>query len=311
MTRRRWIPALALSLLCVSGAFSGNALAATSSPTGTSPGSPAEVNSLVAASVKIKALTPITQSQIATAGGNFAGNLYHLPDGCLTDTACIFGDTTSSTTVVLYGDSHIRMWLAPLNTIALTNHLKLILVGHAGCPVAAVTIPGGAYGACAQYRTNAEALIKSLKPRVIVIGERTSYPSYQGTDAQWGAGLQTTLSNLAPSGATVAIMGDIQVFSVTLPSCLAIHPNGVALCTGKNPNKAIPGHEVGESKVATTNRLLYVDPTPWLCTKTLCSPVIGDYLPYSDSQHVAVPYSRYLTTVLATALAPLVSAATR
>ena len=56
---------------------------------------------------------------------------------------------------------------------------------------------------------------------------------------------------------------------------------------------------------------LYVDPTPWLCTKTLCSPVIGDYLPYSDSQHVAVPYSRYLTTVLAAALAPLVSAATR
>jgi len=308
MKRQRWMSAVIISALSALGVSS---FAAASSPTGTPAGSAADVKALVAASVKIKALTPTTQSQIATAGGNFAGNYYNLPDGCLTATACVFGDTSSSKTLVLYGDSHIRMWLAPLISIATTNHLKIVIVGHAGCPVAAVTIPGGAYGACAQDRATSEALINSLKPQAVLIGERTSYPAYKGTDAQWGAGLQTTLNNLAPSGATIALMGDIQVFSVTLPSCLAIHPNGLALCAGKNPNKAIAGHETGESKVATTNHLLYVDPTPWLCTKTLCSPVIGDYLPYSDSQHVAVPYSRYLTTVLATALAPLVSAATR
>ncbi len=308
MKRQRW---MSVAILIAFGALSASGLAAADSPSGTPAGSAAEVKALVAASVKIKALTPTTQSQIAAAGGNFAGNYYQLPDGCLTASACVFGDSSSSKTLVLYGDSHIRMWLAPLISMATTSHFKIVIVGHAGCPVAAVTIPGGAYGACSHYRSTGEALINTLKPQAVLIGERTSYPSYKGTDAQWGAGLQKTISNLAPSGATVAIMGDIQVFSVTLPTCLAIHPNGVALCAGKNPNKAIPGRETGEINVAKANHFLYVNPMPWLCTTTLCSAVIGDYLPYSDSQHVAVPYSRYLTTVLATALAPLVTAATR
>jgi hypothetical protein len=308
MTRHRWISIGLVSALSVLGAAG---YAAASAPTGSPAGSASDVQALVAASVKIKALTATTQSQIASSGANFAGNYFQLPDGCLTATACVFGETTSSKTLVAYGDSHIRMWLAPLITIATANHLKLVIVGHAGCPAAAVTLPGGAYNACAGYRATSEALIKTLKPAAILIGNRTSYPAFKGTDAQWGAGLQSTLTNLAPAGATIAIMGDIQVFSVTLPDCLTIHANGLALCAAKNPNKAIPGHEAGEAAVAKADHLLYVDPTSWLCTATLCSPVIGDYLPYSDSQHVAVPYSRYLTTVLQSALAPLISAATR
>ncbi len=282
-------------------------LASASSPASTAPATAAQVIAQVAASSKIKSLTPGMLSQLSSIASSAADTYYKLPTGCLTPTACVFGVTTSKRTMVLVGDSHSRMWLPALVAMANDNGFRLVVIGHDSCPVVSVVIPGGAFNYCAADRATAVAVINAMKPQVVLMGNRTSYPSYKGTQAQWQAGVTATLAALAPSRATVGIIGDIQVFNLNVPSCVSLHPNGLALCGMKNPNTAIPGHEVGEAAAARAAKVTYVDPTPYLCTATSCSPVIGDYVVYVDSQHLAVPYVAYLTGVLTTALSPLLA----
>ena len=280
-------------------------LASASTPSATPPATSAQIIAQVTASSKIKSLTPGMLSQLSSIASYAADRYYKLPAGCLSPTACVFGDMSSKHTMVLLGDSHSRMWLPALVAVANNIGFRLVVIGHDSCPVASVVIPGGAFNNCAGYRSTAFTVINTLKPQVVLMGNRTSYPSYKGTQAQWQAGVRATLAALAPSGATLGIIGDIQVFNLNVPSCLSLHPNGLALCGMKNPNTAIPGHEVGEAAAARVANVTYVDPTPYLCTSSSCSPVIGDYVVYVDSQHLAVPYVAYLTGVMTTALSPL------
>ena len=47
---------------------------------------------------------------------------------------CIFGDKKSKTVVALVGDSRAQMWLDAFNTVAVAEHLKLVLIAKSGCP---------------------------------------------------------------------------------------------------------------------------------------------------------------------------------
>ena len=49
--------------------------------------------------------------------------------------ACVFGDITSSKSVVLFGDSHASQWFPALERIARDNHWKLISFTKSACPV--------------------------------------------------------------------------------------------------------------------------------------------------------------------------------
>jgi hypothetical protein len=46
---------------------------------------------------------------------------------------CTFGDTTSATSVVLFGDSHAMHWFNPLERIASERHWRLTVVTRSGC----------------------------------------------------------------------------------------------------------------------------------------------------------------------------------
>ena len=49
---------------------------------------------------------------------------------------CIFGDTTSRTTVVLMGDSHAEHWLPAVDRIGRERHWKIVAMVKPACPVA-------------------------------------------------------------------------------------------------------------------------------------------------------------------------------
>jgi len=44
---------------------------------------------------------------------------------------------------------------------------------------------------------------------------------------------------------------------------------------------------------------IYVDPLPWMCTKTVCPPVVDGRIVYRDRNHIAAGYAIWLTQVLA------------
>jgi hypothetical protein len=281
------------------------------------PGSPTTISKLVAASVKLKVL-PTAPIPTVTALANDQPSTY-LPTarngsltadkkGCITLTTagCSFGDLASKKTVVLFGDSHAWMWLPAINEVGKKQHFKVDLLSLAACPAAEVLQWVPSTGAndsttCGPWRLESIAAISKLKPALVLLGERTaetlSAPGVYFTDAQWKAGLEKTMKPLKTKTTNVALIGDITVFAVSPPACLASYPTNLKSCLQSTTTSTpqFKGHEAAEASAAKAEGIKLINPMPWLCTKSDCSFVVGTYLVYFDSTHVSATFAEYLS----------------
>jgi hypothetical protein len=276
----------------------------------TSPGTAAQVEALVAASVKLKKLTNGQLNKLSEAASDNATNVYHIPGLCnkVSESGCVFGDASSSKSIVLFGDSHAKMWLPSIIPIANSLSLKLVVLSLDACPVASLKVPD-THGNCTSFRSNAIKEIVSLKPiAVIMSDDTTAWGNF--SNSQWQAGMSITLSDLAPSKSKLAIIGDIQPFGTAkapedILGCLAAYSTNVQRCGESNPNTRFPGRERAEKTAILDVDGTYIQPTPWLCTSNRCSAAIGTFIPYWDNNHISVTYAKYLSGVLGNALSPI------
>jgi SGNH domain (fused to AT3 domains) len=274
------------------------------------PGTAAQVKAIVAASTSIKRvpkdLTPSIQS------APFDGFLTAYPqmqNGCLTLSECVFGDTTASKSIILFGDSHAAMWLPAITPFALKDHYKIIVFLDHGCPAADIEIDNPItlqYNvACTAQRVTDINLINGYLPNYIIIADKTSgivsnATGTYATNNQWQAAMQETLTLLEPSKAKIAIVSDINVFAAAPEECLAAYPGKVQECSVANPDTspAQQGHQPAEQAAAKAMGADYINTSPWLCTSTKCCPIIGHFMAYADANHITVDYSVYLSTVV-------------
>ena len=276
-------------------------------------GTAAQVKKLVAAAPSITKLSATMQKELSTAAADNPGKLYpQTYNGCTTLTQCVFGDKKATKVLVALGDSHAQMWVPALNRIGTSHKLKVILLFLAQCPAASLavwsTFTNSAYPQCSTQRAAWITELNALHPVAIVLAERT-YGIYSAasngtltfTDAQWQAGLETTILDLKASKAKIAVLGDIVTFDAAVPACLTAFPSSIQSCSAPNPNPARDFHQSAEAAAAKAEGSLFVNPMPWLCTKT-CSPVIGSYIAYYDQYHISCVYAAYLSGVLQTAL---------
>ncbi len=302
MTRhvRRWLrPALALSAAV---ALSVPALS-TGAFAGTAPPTLSQLTALVTASTKITAADSAVLTEIYKGVGVTGGPLsgYPIPSNCFTLTDCVYGDTSSSKIVVLFGDSHARMWLPALNPTMIAHHLKLVLIGHDGCPVPTINLTLSKYAGCNQIRINALKLIATTKPKMVLVANRTVTAGYSA--AVWKTGMTKTLKTLKSTGAAVVMISDVQLFDSPPPVCIASYPSDVQRCSIANPNPKQPGLESAELAAAKAVGVAYLNTNPWLCAPTRCSPIVGDVVTHFDDGHVSTDYAQFLSTVMANALA--------
>jgi hypothetical protein len=307
MRVRRTLVALAV----IAGIAGAATLAAATSKL-PKPGSASQVAALVAASASIKSLPTNLLPPLSEASKDSPGTY----DGvagrtCAGVTKCVFGIKTSKRTIVLFGDSHAQMWLTALVPIAQRDRDRLVLVWMAGCPVANIGVwdasTHSVSAACTKFRSSMISQIKTLAPTVVLVADRTSDIPGAGnvltTDAAWQSGLKNSLAQLKGPKTKVAVIGDITVYNVNPPSCLAAYPKAVQTCTIPNPNPKTHQHFAAEMAAAAAVGVPYVNPQPWLCTKT-CSAVIGNMVAYYDAFHVTATYAEYLSVVLQAALKP-------
>jgi hypothetical protein len=277
------------------------------------PGTPSQVAKLVATSHTITSLSAKLRGQVANAANDNPGKVYPTTEnGCTNPSACVFGDAKAAKAIVLFGDSHAQMWLPAVNRIAAAHKLKLILLFMPQCPAATLNVwlPNydTSYTACSATRRAWIADLNKSHPLTILLADRTynvrsaaSGGTSTFTEAQWQAGMETTISTLRPSKAHIVVLGDITVLDQSVPSCLAADATSVQSCSVPNPNPARPSRVAAERAAAKVENVTYVDPAPWLCTKT-CSPVIGGYIAYYDPFHISVTYDGFLSGVLQIAL---------
>ena len=99
----------------------------------------AQVQAAVAASADLKAVPSNLDPPLADAAAEHQRHVVQrLPARCLSRVGqpeCATGDTASTTTVALVGDSHAAMWNPAFQQVAAQRHWRLEMLAKAACPL--------------------------------------------------------------------------------------------------------------------------------------------------------------------------------
>jgi hypothetical protein len=148
--------------------------------------------------------------------------------------------------------------------------------------------------------------IAAEHPALVVVSDsRAVRPIVDGTalvgDAgapAVAAGLARTLAELAPLAGAVAVVGATPEAPGDPPSCLSAHPDSVLACATPVSTAIDAGWIAEEGRIAAGAGATFVDPTPWVCPTGPCPAVIGRYLVYRDTHHLATPFAAALASRL-------------
>ena len=207
---------------------------------------------------------------------------------------CTYGDKTSSTTIVLYGDSHAAQWFPALEQLAIQKQFKLISLTKSACP--SVDAPRPDQGAfknvhCEKWRENSVARIKSIHPAAVIMSSFqyfTPRAGYNDRDKWWSEGQTKLLNSLKGSSDHLIYLSDTPRPMRDIPSCLASRDSARCDSTEKSIVSVVKGFQV-------------VDPTPWLCS-SYCPAIIDSTVAYRDASHISVAMARHLLPKLEAAL---------
>ncbi|WP_416981288.1 acyltransferase family protein [Streptomyces sp. T028] len=243
-------------------------------------------------------------------------------DGCHVDYAatrtrpCVYGDRSSSRTVVLFGDSHAAQWFPALQRLATARGWKLVSLTKASCKVADVTVVRGhePYTACDTWRSDAVARIRALRPALVVVSSSDAGDPARPAAAplqQWTTGFEDTFRALASSGARVAALLDTPWPKGDPIDCAARNSLHLRACANRLPEATRDATRGAALRTAaSTTATTVIDPTPWLCAPRtgVCPVVVADTAVYRDDSHLSEAYAEALAPVLAPSLDRLVGA---
>ncbi|OYN75057.1 acyltransferase [Mycolicibacterium sphagni] len=224
---------------------------------------------------------------------------------------CAMGDTGSSTTVALIGDSHAAMWTPAFQQVATQRHWRLEMLAKGACPLLDLPITNPLsrlaelFEHCAQWRGQILDRLASERPRLIVLslwrgyGTGESLSGYHAYDSAWIAGFTRLVQRLRATGAQVLVLGPIPDPHFHVPVCLSGNLDNVLACT---PNRSAAVNESGiaaEAAATKAGGAQYVDTTDLFCTAERCPVIVDNTLVYLDENHMTLEYSRALAPVVA------------
>jgi SGNH domain (fused to AT3 domains) len=220
---------------------------------------------------------------------------------------CAFGDPSSETTVVLFGDSHAMLWFPALNEIAKERNWRLVGLTKSACPPAEVhryiRSLGREYSECDAWRERTlERIIQKERPQMVVTSMNSNYQVMRdGKRLGRRAGVRTleegyvsTLEKLRSTGAEVVAINDIPHPDKDIPECVSRSRDHLQDCATPR-GKALDYPEVNAGAAARARGAHFIDPTPLLCLERVCPAVIGDVLVYRNGAHLTPTYVRTLT----------------
>jgi len=252
-------------------------------------------------------ITSTASSMISVKGTNYKFNLVDVMekpavygDNCHSNYGetesgeCTYGDLTSKTTIVLYGDSHAAQWFPALEELANERGFKLVSLTKSACP--SVDVPRADQGAfknvhCEKWRDNSINRIKKLRPAAVIMSSFQYFtpPSgYSDANKWWNDGQVRLLDALRGSSEHLIYISDTPRPKRDIPNCLASRDSHSCDSTEKTIVKIVPGFEK-------------IDPTPWLCSN-YCPAIQNGYVVYRDASHISVAAALALKPQLEAAL---------
>jgi hypothetical protein len=217
---------------------------------------------------------------------------------------CATGDTASTTTLALVGDSHAAMWSPAFQQVAAQRRWRLENLDKAGCPVLDLPIFDPVvrreYTECEQWRDQIIARLQTEHPRLIVLSIRRFYGAQRFTayDPAWIDSLTRLVRQLRGTGAQVLVLGPIPVPQLLVPECLSDHLDDVAACSPPRSTAVNDPGIAAETAATKAGGGRYADLTALFCTADRCPVIVGNTLVYIDASHISVEYSRLLAPVM-------------
>jgi SGNH domain (fused to AT3 domains) len=233
----------------------------------------------------------------AAAAGADRSRAYY--DGCIVpfvatrSPACVYGAKRSSTTVVLFGDSHALQYFPALDRVARHRGWRLVVLTKAGCAPAAGRVRSvRRYSrACARWRDYAIRRIARERPALIVASGATHYRVYEGgrwlgrraSDRVLTRGYVTTARRLAAI-APLTVIRDLLAPPLDVPACVASALGHLRLCAFVRTRADVitPSVRAG---------VTMLDPLEELCPRRMCPAVIGDVIVYRHEAHITATYA--------------------
>jgi hypothetical protein len=276
----------------------------------------AQVNQLVVQSLATEQVPANLTPSLSKASGDVAAPF---DDGCLdgfTDATvhrCLYGDTTSSRTIVLFGDSHAVQWFPAIDALANQQGDALVVMAKATCPPIDISIYspdlGRPYTECDEFRAAAVDRMTALHPAVVILGFSREYgipDDHVVVDGPaWLSGLTEMITTIQQdTGAKVVLMGDDPYPQQSVPDCLSQNLSDVSACPiPKHYPYYNPSGIPQEQAVAASTGAGYVDTDPWFCGVSSCAVVVGNLLVYRDDNHITASYASWLTPAIGARLA--------
>jgi|GEM_PF-2002363 len=137
---------------------------------------------------------------------------------------CVWGDPDADFTVLLIGDSHAMMWIAPLKDAGLRDHVRVVYAGMSACPAFDVDV-ADAPGHCRRWRHGLPGLVRRLRPDAVIVAHANRYvsPRYIDGDAAtaWFEGAVALREALAPLGVPLGLIHDVPPLAQNVLECAA------------------------------------------------------------------------------------------
>jgi hypothetical protein len=234
-------------------------------------------------------------------------------DGCHLDLPetrspeCVYGNPSSDTTVVLFGDSHAMQWFPALEELAKEHDWRLVGFSKSACPPAEIRIYNTSlrreYRECDEWRKRTlERITEEENPSLIVTSMLNRYRAREDgkglpRDASNEAvveGYASTLERLRSTGAPVAVIEDVPRPDKDIPQCVSRSLDRLQECAFPR-SKAMGQPRVNARAAAEVEGASLIDATPMVCPGKTCPAVIGDVLVYRNGAHLTRTYVRTLT----------------
>lgn len=266
------------------------------------------------------AILGATATQASAAGnyipafskvGNDKGPVFK--DGCLVlgnqvkSGECVYGNPSSETTVVIFGDSHALHWTPALLKVAERKNWRLIALLRGNCTPALVNTDR----LCNKWRRNSLARIASTKPSLVILGTNTGRNvlvkadngrtlDRRASDRVLQAGMVTVMRKMLTDGSKVTLMRDLALAPLDPSPCVQQNPGNPGRCSFRAIR---PFWMAFDFKAARKmKRVQLLDPLPKVCPGGTCKVTSGRILKFRDRFHMSATYAVTLSNWLGSRL---------
>lgn len=228
---------------------------------------------------------------------------------------CVYGDTSSHTTIALFGDSHALSWFPAMNIVAKRNGWKLLSLTMSACSPADIPAWNPSNNSvmknCALWRADSLKRITEAKPLIVVVAGTRGFVTIDSKgkplkgDAKttvWRAGMKRTIDQLKLASHNIIYIADLPQSLVDPPVCLSAHPKNALQCATPVA-KAIQNDWISQETAMTIEEgISFIDPGLWICPTSPCPVILGNLLIYMDSGHLTATFSAALASKLQKAI---------